>query len=611
MLRSVIGLFIKESRQGGNGWKAAVAVVAMCLIVHTSFYLLGLYMDDDHITLEGYLFVAVFSALAFTWAIASCVYAVEHETNTFGFLRNLPVSPLTVAIGKVGWVICGATLVLVCNLLLCVGWVVLLGIPAPPHFDISGGLIIFAPCFLEVLVWGIFWSTRCRNTIVAVIATAFSVILSLWAMALFFIPYHATDADVYILFLFSRLLVVTLVGLLAAWGALRWFEFSAKNTQRVWIPRNFVFARYPQSVQPPFLALIHQHLRHVSLVYPLGVLCFALFSLGCLFVSFMIRENLLFRGEYDVFLGFGCLFTMIGMIIFWGNIFGHDQRKDSYKFLSRIGVYEGDVWWSRMLPAILFYFPVLPCWILYFYTQLSSWEEFALAAQIVFTAWFTLMALGAFVSISSSKQMAGIGGTFALGYLLLTPWLMLFLVGFGSSPLWTTVPVAAAFLIASRMRAGYWLREITTWRSRLIPLIPVFAAALAVCIDLPFVRVYSVPYVSQQQLDTYLAGTPDAYKEELIKHYTEQRDYARSVFSGAILEGMDSRDSFYTTYFCLGLMPWEEARRERILRCQVVAALAESGYVRDGRSRSIRNFYVRIQRGSPSYPIGGLWDGVW
>ena len=611
MLRSAIGLFIKESRQEGKGWQTAIAMVGGCLLLHTSFYLMGLYRDGSHLPPEAYLLVAVFIALAYAWAMASSVYAIEHEKNTFVFLRSLPVSPLTVALGKVGWVICGTVLILACNLLLCTGWFILLDTP-PVLRDLVNMLFFLLPCFIEVLVWGIFWSTRCRNTIVAALAAAFSVILSLWVISLIVLPLNLHSVEMTISFLLFRWLVMVFVGFLAAWGALRWFAFSAKEPRR-FCPVIGDLARYPQRVQPPFLALIHQHLRHVSLVYPLGVFCFVLFSFGCLLASVFASNN--YSVNYSVHdvvhflrltIGMGVLVCTTGMLLFWGNIFGHDQRKDSYKFLSRLGVHEGKVWWSRMLPAVLFYFPVLPCWLVYFYAELS-WGEFVFVAPIVFTAWFTLLAVGACTSISCSKQMNGIGLTVALGYLFAI-WAMFFIISFGSSPLWTTVPVAFAFLLASRLRAGYWLREITTWRSRFIPLVPVFAAALAVLIALPFVRVYSVPYVSWQQIDTYLADAPAPDKEQLLKNYTHQRDFARTIFSGEILEGMDSRNSLYVPYVCLRLMPWEEARRERMLRCQIVAALVDSGAIRDDRAIAIGAFCEQLT----NHPAGsGLWDDVW
>jgi hypothetical protein len=308
----------------------------------------------------------------------------------------------------------------------------------------------------------------------------------------------------------------------------------------------------------------------------------------------------------------GFLILIIIMLIFWGNIFGHDQKNESYRILSRLGIHPGKVWWSRMLPAAILYVPVLPCFLFYLFATLN-WEGFILGAQVFFTAWLSLMAIGAFASISSGIQKNGVSGTIVLCYVLAF-WVIGFMVMFGSSPLWTTVPIALTLLLASRLRAGYWLREITTWRSRLIPVAPVLATILAILVALPFVRVYSVPYVSWSQIEVYfeqadLAGTPAAYREYLLQSYTEHRDYARHVFSGQFMNAMDSRDQRFFGYYCISLMPWEESRRERILRLHVISALVESNILLDERAIIFRNYLSQMERMDIFHSDG--FDGVW
>ena len=594
LLDHALGIFRKERLQNG---KPLLVGIGFCLAGYALVFALGLYLGEPASPML-YLGGALYVTLLYTWASAASVYVLEHEKNTFPFLRSLPVSPLAVAIGKISWTLCSLLLLLACCLLftaVCCFLQEAVFQRTEPIQDLSIMLFLFVPTFIEVFLWGIFWSTRCRSASFAAFASAGCVIAVL-GFIFNFAPPSLREEEIFVYVLPYRIFVIVIVAILAGWGAMRWFEFSAKDTRRVLVPRNFGFIRYPKTVQSPFLALIHQHLRHVSLVYPLGVLCFALFALGCLFVD---SDNI--TDLYGI-IGYGLI--PIGIIIFWGNIFGHDQRNDSYKFLTRLGVHEGLVWWSRMIPATLFYLPVLLSVMFFFYVQ-GEWSEFRellFDASLAFTAWLTLLAVGAFCSISHEKQSAGIVGTFSLCCLFFV-WAAFFIASFGASPLWTTVPVAVAFLLASRLRAGYWLREITTWRSRLIPLIPVLAVVMFVFIALPFVRVYSVPYISWEEVETYLADTPVSYKEQLMQHYTEQRNHARSVFSGEILVGMTSDDYNYATYFILGLMPWEEARRERILRLRIVAALYEYDIVRDDRADAIWTFCGRLPN--------GMWDEVW
>ncbi|MCL2006311.1 MAG: hypothetical protein FWG73_09160 [Planctomycetaceae bacterium] len=609
MSRSLVGLFRKEWRQHGN---SALATIIACFAVCAFVFVLAAF-DGHFAAPEFYLGVALYIALLYTWAIAASIYAIEHEKNTFSFLRNLPVSPLTIAIGKIGFALCAAGLVLAANLLSCALFCVLPGgvIGLGVHKDtITVMLLVLGTGMAEIFVWSIFWSTRCRNCGLATLAACACAVLA-FVIILQFVPGSASEIEMFSAVQPIRLAVIMVVAILAGWGALRWFDFGIKDTRNVWIPRNFVFARYPKQVQPPFLALVHQHLRHVSLVYPLGIAFFFIFSLACILQCFLDIANFL---RHLFLIGF--FIVPMGILIFWGNIFGHDQRNGSYRFLARIGIHAGKVWWSRMLPATLLYIPVLACLLVCKFVYAGGNEEFFFNAQFAFVVWLTVLATGALGSISCEKQMTGIGATMMLCYLILFPWMLLFLFSFGSSPLWTTVPLALACLLASRLRAGDWLREIKTWRSRFIPLLPVFAAVLLVFIAVPFVRVYSVPYVSWEHLNAYLAEAPNSDHELLMQNYTKQRDFARLVFSGQILEKIPDTDPDFATYFMLRLMPWEEARRERFLRIQIVAALAESGAIRDDRALSLCRYYAmqaypkhHLRMGPPG--PGGIFDDVW
>ena len=283
------------------------------------------------------------------------------------------------------------------------------------------------------------------------------------------------------------------------------------------------FFPYPQRVQPPFLALIHQHLRHASILYPLGILCFAVFSLGCLWLFVQPDNAARSALTTEWWRGITGIVCIGGIIIFWGTIFGHDQKNDSYRFLSRLGIHEGNVWWSRMLLPLLLYIPVFVCFAAYVVVDmmgmgLSRYEAGTPAYQrvyeenirnifdtlpIFFTIWLAPAALGAFLSISLRSQIVSIVLTLA-GAVALFFWGILFWQVFNFSIWWTTLPIVITLLIASRIRAGYWLRENFTWRSRLLPLAPVFATILAILAAVPPVRVYTIPYVSWEQIAAYL-----------------------------------------------------------------------------------------------------------
>jgi hypothetical protein len=277
-----------------------------------------------------------------------------------------------------------------------------------------------------------------------------------------------------------------LVGLFALWGVFRWFHYDTKRSllARLNIGQQIILFPYPETVQSPFFALVHQHIRHASLIYPFGILCFIVWALGSLYLCVFPDE---FYSSPNILWGVGCTICVFGMLLFWGTIFGHDQRNDSYKFLTRLGVHPGMVWWSRMLPPLPLYAFAGLCYLGAFLVAVA-YEPFDNHTVTFwgtiwfgFLVWLAPMATGSFASIYSRSQASGVVITWGVTYLLVL-WALYWVITFelANSPLWTTIPICFALLVASRLRASYWLREISTWRSRLIPLIPLFATLLVI-----------------------------------------------------------------------------------------------------------------------------------
>jgi hypothetical protein len=428
---------------------------------------------------------------------------------------------------------------------------------------------------VEVFVWGIFWSTICRTQSPAVLGGFASPVCAIW---IFFIgchcfyghiPHVETELMLY------RFIVTGIVAVLALWRAMRWFAQEKKSFFLSKIElRNAMLFRYPKHVQTPFFALVHQHLRHASLLYSFGILCFIVFGCGGLVLCFLddATQIHLFETWWWTIGAAACFITPF---VFWGSIFSHDQHNDSYKLLSRIGVYEGTVWWSRMLPPMPFYLFGGLCVVVHFFVSASAqgvwnnavmWEQFKLFAPIALIVWLSLPALGALGSISFRSQLAAIALTF-LGMYLFIMWAFLGIMWFGCNPLGTTLPIVLAVLLVSRIRAGYWLREKLNWRIRLYTLYPVFGIFLTILIALPFVRIYSVPNVSLQQIESSFAqaNRQETYEEFLAIHYNPE-----AVTDEWFKQRVQDRDSLTGLLFC---SPWETARRDRMLRVRMVALL--------------------------------------
>jgi hypothetical protein len=189
-------------------------------------------------------------------------------------------------------------------------------------------------------------------------------------------------------------------------------------------------------------------------------------------------------------------------------------------------------------------------------------------------------------------------------------------------------------------------------------LVPVFAVSLAVLTAIPFVRIYSVPYVSWEQIDAYfdqaefeedIIRSPEKRKallQHIAKHGTVPPEYEHwlekikrsaverelNILSGCTfeeylllchvlqherLDKIFSREHWrevkesggtykYDTWSWLPFMPWERTRMERVQRCNLVANIAEMGGLQDKRAVAIKKLCEQKDgRFSP------LDDAVW
>ena len=658
----ILTLYKKEFRQHGT---FAIAMVLMCLLFQIAYSELCRF-NNTTIHGEPFLGVALLIALLYAGAAAALAYSTEHAENTFVFLRKLPVSWGTVACGKTAWVLCGTVAVLVANLLLCLIFFAVYQTGMAFNAEQLWGAIGIG--IIEVFVWGLFWSTRCRSQVHALLATYLSAAASLYVVAYVFAIQSDNAVAMYAEIVPHRLVVAGIVALAAVWGMSRWFSFEAKKPLIARLYPEKMTLAYPQAVQMPFAALVHHHVRHASILYPLGILSMLVFSAGCLFLCYLYAvgwtgtevSNFMATGWFTI----GAIVCATGIVLFWGTIFGHDQKRDSYKFLGRIGVHEGAVWWSRMLPAMILSVPATLCLLGYLLVHdmsiiarwsvsdpervLAIWDRYVtIAVPICITIWLAPIAVGAFVSISFRSQMVAIALT-AGGLFLPIFWGTFFLAMLDLSPWWTTVPICIALLVGSRIRAAYWLRETFTWRSRIIPLVPVFATLLAVLIAVPMVRVYSVPHVSWSQIDAYfeqadlgdMIRAPEKRKaliQHIAQHGTVSEEYETwlkrlgssalewefNVFDSITAEeyllvryvlhrqGWDrlftfkfwqeqkkdnSREHYsYMDYYWrwCPYMPWEQVRGERRWRLHIVGELVDAGGIQDKRAVAIRDYLVR------------------
>ncbi|MCL2709414.1 MAG: ABC transporter permease [Planctomycetaceae bacterium] len=666
----ITALFLKEFRQH---WLLAGAAVAICLLIQSAYCWLTWQSRHQIYEFGAIFFTAIAVAVVYAGVAAAIAYSTEHANKTFIFLRKLPISHTMLAAGKIGWALCGTGFVLLANLLLCAFWYLFLwdviDVRTSDFYNHSEyawkACAWFFLIITKVFFWGLLWSTLCRvqmNAVAATGASAIGVPLTFTYLC------YVLEREFSIIILTDEpsaraytLIEIALVASLALWRVFRWFDFEAKESRAAkMLTHKVVLFRYPKQVQSPFAALVHHHLRHASVSYHFGILSFAIFSLGILFLMGYLSDNQIRNQYMDTWWWMsGAISSIFGIFVIWGTIFGHDLKNDSYLFLSRMGVPEGAFWWSRILPALILYVVVLVSVTIACLVDMGVhrnnldnmggqfwtlfWTELVPPALVV---WLALPAMGAFMSISFRSQIVSFVATGGCLYVLML-WSMFFYITFGFSPLWTTLPICLALFVASRLRARYWFKETFTWRSRFIPLAPVFATVLAILIAVPFVRVYEVPNVSWSQIETYFEQADFAQidggnmirapekRQALLRHIAAHgtvpaeyehtlelmdkgaTDWELNAFSGITAEEYlllsyahfnKQLDQFFSGNFrserddrypvmndpftrAISLMFWEKAREERIARLQIVAALVQSGGIQDERAGRFSAFY--------------------
>ncbi|MDR2756834.1 MAG: hypothetical protein LBC20_14125, partial [Planctomycetaceae bacterium] len=449
---------------------------------------------------------------------AAVSFSVEHEEKTFGFLRNLPVSPLAILLGKVMWVILGTIIVFTGSLFLAFFlWNVreffemLNFVPesvlteSPPIGQI---LLIFGTCFIEVIIWGFFWSTLCRHQIFAVIAAfASPIIVFFLAHYLCYNLQNINIFDMEVLDIISvRLKIIAVVGIAAVYSMWRWCKGTVRqNILPNIFPKQENAFYYPPIPTTPFMALLYQSVRQSLLVLLVGIVVTVV-------VCFTVPYTVFSNDGMPIYTWFGFFFFML---VSGGCTFGADQRNQSFRFLSRCGISAAKIWWSRILPFVFVFLPILITVIVMEFmfflrvkneNEILNFNDFIIVISITITLWMIPFSVGTFLSIYCRSIIVSVVLTGALSFLFIL-WMSFGLVYFQFNPLWTTLPLMVMLLVASRFRVTDWLRERQSWNSLLKPLIPFFITVIIIISAIPFVRVYSVPYISLDEIEALLDKT--------------------------------------------------------------------------------------------------------
>ncbi|MDR1269323.1 MAG: hypothetical protein LBK82_07340 [Planctomycetaceae bacterium] len=539
MTTQIFAILKKEFRQQ---YPLAVAMLLLCFIAQLGAFIMisfrelfgHNFFDDNHPMFFG---IALLTTVLYAGAAAAVSFSVEHEEKTFGFLRNLPVSPLAILLGKTAWVVTGTIFVFINSLILTIFWrlTVFLSekmIPFARADFVSETMAQFGETdiwlsvgvgIIEVLVWGFFWSSLCHKQIHAVLAAYSSASLTSF-FAIQFSVQGTGVLNAYGEAVPLRLGIIVVVGIVAVCSMLRWFKRATRqnSTAGIFQNKNIAFL-YPDIFVNPFFALLCQSVWQ-SLI--LLVFCFIATVILCLPVICFSYDS----HNNPIPIVPLCCFVFT-VAIGGGCTFGADQRNQSFRFLSRCGILPGKIWWSRVLPFFIVSLPFIivatVIELVYLVPRIGGiiWynNEFAFILSGIISLLLIPFSVGTFCSIYCRSMIVSVALTSIVSILLFF-WMLLGWTLFRFNPFWTTLPLAVALLVASRLRTADWLREQQTWKSLLKPLIPFFATITIIIFAVPFVQVYSIPYISLNEVEDMLNKTNIAERlspEERKKMFQE------------------------------------------------------------------------------------------
>jgi len=539
-------IFWKEYRQQlPMGIALFAIVVALQLLTTITVWFNG---GSDSVPL---LAIAIVLSALYSASSAAILFCNEHEEKTFSFLRSLPVSRGTVLAGKLAWVFCGSLAFLLVVLLesallhlVCFGmdlyiqpdnWV-------EPMIWFPLGCIVFPIC------WGLFWTPLMRSQMNALLLSFASAAVTFWgsyqAVAYIFNEQGTRVESPWAATLLVAVFcgVTLLAGIIGVVTGYRWFDIWRDKGNRFADFRTisqetaetrtaqYVLARTAVKKRGEFLSLcVHAYRQQKTLFHAMigmGLATWLGLLVVLLFGNMMPKQSG-FWGEFvglGVGLWWGILF--VTLYVYCASVFAGDQKTKA-AFLSERGIAPGKIWWSRVLTfatpylsiALLFALTVFIAFVIHNGGLSSQTRYYSYGEERYYHLWqflaglgtyfvFVVMPLfvGIFVSMLLRSPILSIVATAGLNYaLVIWGMLMYHYLGVWTSIngidsniptlAWSAVPLFLVIVVASRLRTDDWLRGRTLWRSKRPVMLCIAATFAAICLAMPFYRVYTIPKI--------------------------------------------------------------------------------------------------------------------
>lgn len=492
---------------------AALAVAGELAVRWTS----GL--EGDRLTLWVFgvgLGLAAFYGLG----VGATLFATEHETGTYEFQRSLPVDAAAILGAKTTFATASTVAMLVLAWLSA--WAVAGGqLPEPvTHKQLWG---LWGVGAAEMLVWGVLFSLRLRQPLVAVIlaVTCASTCVHVLAGP----TQGRSELAPYLAAVPARLLVAAVVaGVCTLWG-LRWLKEPRWTGGRALGMRSGAESR---SV-----------LRGAGGLAMLGRLMWqqgrqsagliAAFALMTAAGTVSLAQASSWHGPGPMGTAIPAWWAAAGVLgiaalclaapLAGATVFFADQSGHAFRFLSHRGVHPHAIWFSRHLLwgtlVAVGTAAVLGVAVVRGLAHREPLGPALMAAGFVALAYtagqFCSMFLhsGILAAVASVVLTAALCAWAALADFLNLSWL------------WSVAPLPLAFLLGSWLWSPHWLLERSGWRPRALACLPIIVVIAGILIAVPMVRVLQIPKVTPQIDVAALTAPPTPEAQATVELYRE------------------------------------------------------------------------------------------
>lgn len=480
------------------------------------------------------LTVALAAAALYAAGAAAILFSMEHEENTYDFLRGLPATWQPIFVGKLALATLSA--ILLAAVLAIVGqWTlgVHSGLPSRENTSLAFG--IFGVAIIEALAWGTLWSLLIKRPLAAAVVTLFTASLAA-NLAANILGFNDTNPQIYVQAIPQRLAVVVIVLAASVWIARNWLATptDAKRTRTIhnlkqllsWRPRlGAMSVHATRNADRPrrrsmLLRLVWQTWRES---WKLLALPLALAAL-CLMIT-TICEQLWSGSLTAVAIGIGTIY--FGPTLYGALAFAADQRRGNVRFLAEHAAMPRYVWLSRhvvWLGALFALTAVLSVAVTMVVTTglqyrwqdpRNNWGRFTTTDNVLREMAQFLEAVGTFSGLMWFGSLAA----YSIGQLcsmlvrseilaafvalvlavVLSAWVAVLFV-WGLSAYFFLLPLAVGLMLTTWLRAPGWIEGRNTWRAWLRPAIAVAGTFALLGVLLPAARLTQVAGLPRNDL---------------------------------------------------------------------------------------------------------------